>query len=30
MMTYKHRLFDLNHSLLELKGETYVPHLSTN
>lgn len=30
MMTYKHRLFDLNHTLLELKGETYVPHLSTN
>lgn len=29
-MTYKHRLFDLNHTLLELKGETYVPHLSTN
>ena len=30
MMTYKHRLFDLNHTLLELKGETYVPYLSTN
>ena len=30
MMTYKHRLLDLNHTLLELKGETYVPHLSTN
>lgn len=30
MMTYKHRLFDLNHTLLELKGETYVPNLSTN
>ena len=30
MMTYKHLLFDLNHPLLELKGETYVPHLSTN
>lgn len=30
MMTYKHRLFDLNHTLLELKGETYVPHLPTN
>ena len=29
-MTYKHRLFDLNHTLLELKGATYVPHLSTN
>ncbi|VTY17757.1 Uncharacterised protein [uncultured Streptococcus sp.] len=29
-MTYKHRLFDLNHTLLELKGETYVPHLPTN
>ena len=30
MMTYKHRLFDLNHTLLELKGETYVPYLSEN
>lgn len=30
MMTYKHRLFDLNRTFLELKGETYVPHLSTN
>ena len=30
MMIYKHRLFDLDHTLLELKGETYVPHLSTN
>ena len=30
MMTYKHRLFDLDYPLLELKGETYVPHLSTN
>ena len=30
MMTYEHRLFDLNHPLLELKGETYVSHLSTN
>ena len=30
MMTYKHLLFDLNPSLLELKGETYVPYLSTN
>jgi len=29
-MTYKHRLFDLNHTLLELKGETYVPHLPEN
>lgn len=29
-MTNKHRLFDLNNPLLELKGETYVPHLSTN
>jgi len=29
-MTYKYRLFDLNHPLLELKGETYVPHLPTN
>lgn len=30
MMTDKHGLFDLNHPLLEFKGETYVPHLSTN
>lgn len=29
-MTYKHRLFDLNHTLLELKGETYVLDLPTN
>ena len=29
-MTYKHRLFDLNHPLLELKGETYVPYLPKN
>lgn len=29
-MTYKHRLFDLNHTLLELKGETHVPYLSEN
>lgn len=29
-MTYKHLLFDLNPPLLELKGETYVPYLSTN
>ena len=29
-MTYKHRLFDLNHTLLELKGETYVSRLPTN
>ena len=30
MMTYKHRLFDLNHPLLELKGETHVPYLPEN
>ena len=30
MMTDKHRLFDLNRPRLEFKGETYVPHLSTN
>lgn len=30
MMTYKHRLFDLNHTLLELKGETYVPYMPEN
>ena len=29
-MTYKHRLFDLNHTLLELKGETYVPYMPEN
>lgn len=29
-MTYKHRFFVINYTLLELKGETYVPDLSTN
>ena len=30
MMTYKNRLFDLDYTLLELKGETYVLNLSEN